>query len=214
MGPAAWAEYIGDPRVFYQPGVGPMIDTGVYMLHGMTGLLGPVKRVQATGGIAIPERTITIPRFNGETVTVETPDLLSINLDFGGETYGHLFSSFATPATKAPWFELYAERGTVSVAAADWYNGNGPSDIFRMDGEQPGWTDGVPTPDPIVTDDILASGILHAVNHLERNEPLLLTPEHATHVLEVMNGALESAKTGEPVEIETTFKVAAAPVSA
>jgi predicted dehydrogenase len=205
MGPAAWTDYIGDPRVFYQPGVGPLVDTGVYMLHGMTGLLGPAKRVQAVGGIAIPRREITIPRFQGEVVEVGTPDLLSINLDFGNETYGHLFSSFATPATKAPWFELFAERGSVSVSAADWYNGNGPSDVYRRDGESAGWTNGVPTPNPIVTDDILASGILHAVEHIESGAPLVLTPEHATHVLEIMTAALESAKTGETIELTTTF---------
>src|SRR5215207_285599 len=60
MGPAAWKAYTGDPRVFYGPGVGPMIDTGVYVLHAITGLLGPAKRIQAMGGIAMPKRTILI----------------------------------------------------------------------------------------------------------------------------------------------------------
>jgi predicted dehydrogenase len=206
MGPAAWTDYIGDPRVFYQPGVGPMVDTGVYMLHGMTGLLGPVKRVQAVGGIAIPRREITIPRFAGEVVEVTTPDLFSINLDFGDETFGHLFSSFATPATKAPWFELYAERGTVSVGADQWYNGNGGNDIYRRDGETPGWSDDVPTPNPITTDDILASGILHAIRYIAGEEPLMLSSEHATHVLEVMQAVLRSVETGEAVEIGSTFE--------
>lgn len=205
MGPAAWNEYIGDPRVFYQTGVGPMIDTGVYMLHGMTGLLGPAKRVQAVGGIAIPRREITIPRFHGEVIDVTTPDLLSINLDFGDETFGHLFSSFATPATKAPWFELYAERGTVSVGAAQWYNGNGGNDVFRLDGDNAGWSNDVPTPDPLPTEDILASGILHAIRNIAGEEPLMLSPEHATHVLEIMQAALVSAETGEAVEIASTF---------
>jgi predicted dehydrogenase len=210
MGPAAWAEYIGDPRVFYQKGVGPLVDTGVYMLHGMTGLFGPAKRVQAVGGITIPRREITIPRFHGETVDVTTPDLFSINLDFGNETYGHLFSSFATPATKAPWFELYAERGTVSVSAAQWYNGNGGNDIFRLDGESRGWSNDVPTPDPIPTEDILASGILHAIRSIDGDEPLMLTPEHATHVLEIMTAAIQSTETGEAVEIASTFERPAA----
>ena len=48
-GPAAWREYTGDPRPFYGPGVGPVIDHGVYRLHAMTALLGPVTRVQAMG---------------------------------------------------------------------------------------------------------------------------------------------------------------------
>ena len=205
MGPAAWKDYIGDPRVFYQKGVGPLVDTGVYMLHGMTGLLGPAKRVQAVGGITIPQREISIPRFNGEVVDVTTPDLFSINLDFGNETYGHLFSSFSTPATKAPWFELFAERGTVSVSPAQWYNGNGGNDIFRRDGEHAGWTNDVPTPNAIPTDDILASGILHAIRYGAGEEPLMLSPEHATHVLEIMNAAQESVETGQAVDLATTF---------
>ena len=45
MGPAGWLEYTGDPTVFYGPGVGPVRDTGVYRLHEMTALLGPVRRV-------------------------------------------------------------------------------------------------------------------------------------------------------------------------
>src|SRR4029078_445883 len=55
-GPAAWGEYTGDPRPFYGPGVGPVIDHGVYRLHQMTLLLGPVARVQAMGTISKPER--------------------------------------------------------------------------------------------------------------------------------------------------------------
>jgi predicted dehydrogenase len=214
MGPAAWKEYIGDPRVFYQPGVGPLVDTGVYMLHGMTGLLGPAKRVQAVGGIAIPRREITIPRFNGEVIDVTTPDIVSINLDFGDATFGHLLSSFATAATKAPWFELHAERGTVSVSGGQWYNGNGGNDIYRIDGDRAGWSNDVPTPDPLPTEDILASGIHHAIRHIAGEEPLMLTPEHATHVLEIMQAALYSVETGEAVEIESTFERPGAAVTA
>ena len=32
MGPAEWRAYTGDPAVFYKPGVGPLIDIGVYPL--------------------------------------------------------------------------------------------------------------------------------------------------------------------------------------
>ena len=41
-GPAAWREYTGDPAPFYREGVGPVFDHGVYRLHEMTTLLGPV----------------------------------------------------------------------------------------------------------------------------------------------------------------------------
>jgi predicted dehydrogenase len=212
MGPAAWAEYFGDPRVFYQKGVGPLIDTGVYMLSVMTGLLGPAKRIHAVGGITIPERESTIPRLKGETIQVTTPDLFSINLDFGNETYGHLYSSFAIPQTKAPMFELFAEKGALSVDAMAWYHGNGPTDVFTI-GSAPGEWKTV-TPNPLPTDGILESGILHAIRHIEEGEPLVMTAEHATHVLEIMNAAHQSLETGEAVAIETTFDPESAPVPA
>lgn len=47
MGPAAWRQYSGAPAVFYSETVGPLIDTGVYLLHAITGLFGPAQRVQA-----------------------------------------------------------------------------------------------------------------------------------------------------------------------
>src|SRR6476646_8275849 len=57
-GPAAWREYNGDPTAFYGPGVGPVVDHGIYRLHGMTALMGPVRRVQAMGAIGKPERVV------------------------------------------------------------------------------------------------------------------------------------------------------------
>lgn len=205
MGPAAWMDYVGDPRVFYGKGVGPLIDTGVYMLHVMTGLLGPARRVQAVGGITIPKREIKVPRYAGETIEVTTPDLYSINLDFGDETYGHLYSSFAVPRSKTPYFELYAEKGTISVDAMAWFNGNGPSDVFRLDGPSAEWEDAVSVPDPVETNGILESGILHMIRHLEDSEPLVLTAEHATHVLEIMVAAQTSLESGNGVALTTTY---------
>jgi predicted dehydrogenase len=209
MGPAAWNSYIGDPRIFYKKGVGPLIDTGVYMLHTITGLLGPATRVQATGGIVYPERPLLIERFAGESVTVETPDIVSLNLELESNRFAHLFSSFATPATKSPWFELYARQGAISISQREWYNGNGATDIYRRseDGSGPadGWSNGVPVPEPSAAAGILESGILHAIECLETGTESVLTARHATHVLEIMTGALQSIETGEPVTITTRF---------
>jgi predicted dehydrogenase len=209
MGPAAWREYSGDPRVFYRKGVGPLVDVGVYMLHTITGLFGPAKRVEAVGGIVYPERTILIDRMLGEKITVEAPDLLSINLDFGNDRYAHLFTSYAIAGSKAPMFELFGTQGTASVAGSQWYQGNGGTDFLFLDGSPAGgrgqWENDVAAPAPLPIDGILESGILHAVGVLETGGESVLTPEHATHVLEIMLGAETAAQTGESVALETTF---------
>lgn len=209
MGPAAWSSYIGDPRVFYKKGVGPLIDTGVYMLHTITGLLGRATRVHAVGGIVYPERPLQFERYAGQTVTVETPDLVSLNLELENNRYAHLLSSFATPSSKSPYFELYAKRGAISINRREWYDGNGATDIFRSPdpyaGPEVGWSDNVPVPEPSPAAGILESGILHAVECLETGAESVLTAKHATHVLEIMTGALQSIETGEPVTITTTL---------
>ncbi len=43
-----WAGYASDPSPFFSAAVGPLVDMGVYPLHVLTGLLGPVSRVAAT----------------------------------------------------------------------------------------------------------------------------------------------------------------------
>ncbi|MBA2469893.1 MAG: Gfo/Idh/MocA family oxidoreductase [Chloroflexia bacterium] len=209
MGPAIWRTYSGDPMVFYREGVGPMVDLGVYMLHTITGLFGPATRVQAIGGIVYPERTILIERMYGEKITVEAPDVLSVNLTFEGRRFAHLFTSYAVPASKAPFFELYGTMGAASIAGRQWYDGNSTTDFYFRDesasGKSEGWQEDVATPNPLPIGGILESGILHAVDALENGTPNALTPEHATHVLEIMNGAVASAESGRPVDLTTTF---------
>jgi len=209
MGPAAWRTYIGDPKVFYTEGVGPMIDTGVYLLHCITGLLGPAKRVQAMGGTVIPKRKNLIERSFGEEIDVTTEDHFSINLELQDGTYAHVFTSYAIAATKMPWFEIYGTQGAVSVSRYQWYNGNGPSDVYKRDespeGKGEGWTDDVAVPNPLAVDGILVSGILHALDVLDGKEQQILTASHAMHVLEIMNAAKKAVHSGETIDISSTF---------
>ncbi len=209
MGPAGWRTYTGDPKVFYRKGVGPLVDVGIYMLHTVTGLFGPATRVEAIGGIVYPERTILTERMFGEKIAVEAPDVMSINLTFASGRFAHLFTSYAVPASKAPFFELYGTHGAASIAQRQWYDGNGTTDFYFRDesagGASEGWQDDVETPAPLPIGGILESGILHAIDSLENGTPNELTPEHATHVLEIMNGAVASAENGDPTHLTTTF---------
>lgn len=210
LGPAAWRGYIGDPRVFYRPGVGPLIDIGVYLLHCITGLLGPAKRVQADGGIMYPKRKILVNHDFGAELDVTQNDLYSINIEMENGTHAHVFPSYATSATKSPWFEVYGTMGAISVARNQWYNGNGASDVYKRDesaeGSEEGWTDDVAVPNPLPVDGILVSGILHALDVIDGKEAQILTAAHATHVLEIMLAADASIASGESVAISSTFK--------
>ena len=209
MGPASWRTYSGDPRVFYTPKVGPLIDLGVYQLHAITGLFGPAKRVSAVGGIMNPTRKLLQPAFFGEEIPVEAPDLYSINMEFESNRYAHLYNSFATPASKAPMFELYGSMGAISIGNNQWYDGNGTTDIYVRDesesGATEGWNNDSPVPNPIETSGILESGILHAIDVIANGTDNVLTAAHAEHVLEIMLAAGESLGSGDSIEIRSTF---------
>jgi predicted dehydrogenase len=207
MGPSGWRQYTGDPAVFYSTGVGPLIDTGVYVLHAITGLLGPARRVQAVGGIVIPKRTVTIERLLGQEIEVSTNDQMLIHLDFGGNVFAQVLSSFAVPRTRAPVLELHGTGGTISISAPDWYNANGAVDIFVRDESPLGIEDWMEVAPPVASphENLIGAGVPHLIDCLNGTETPILTAEHACHVLEIMLKAGQAAASGETLEIETTF---------
>jgi predicted dehydrogenase len=206
-GPASWREYTGDPTVFYGPGVGPLHDLGVYRLHGMTTLLGPVRRVQAMGSIAVPKRLIRGGALAGKTIEVTAPDHVLINLEFASGALGQLLASFATPATQAPWLELHFEKGSMSFPGSG-HEQNSPNSIF-LDDDGPlglaGWMHDVQPPTPPDELEVIGTGITHFVACLRGEEKPVLTAEHARHVLDIILAAHASIADGRAHETSTTF---------
>jgi predicted dehydrogenase len=223
MGPADWLEYTGDPAVFYGPGVGPVRDIGVYRLHELTTLLGPVRRVGAMGTIAIPERTILAGPRAGQTVTVTSPDHVLLHLEFVGGALGQLLASFAAPATRAPRLELHLTGGSISLVG-DQFDPI-PASIFVCPGapapgaapavsggatveglpSTPGWHHGVPTPPPPDRFPTIGLGVGHFLACVAGEERPVLTAEHARHVLEIILLAYESMADGRVRDLATTF---------
>lgn len=203
MGPAAWRDYKGDPAVFYSDAVGPTLDLGVYVLHAITGLFGPARRVEAFGGITIPQRTVLIPSRFGDTVQVTTPDHVLLHLDFGNNSYAQVLSSFATPRSKAPVLEVHGEQGTVSFNQETWYEPNAPFDLWRRD-ESPAaneqWTEAVPS-GPSQSTNLIQAGPEHFVAVLTGKEAPILTGNHAAHILEIILAAGESMSSGRAVTL-------------
>ncbi|MEZ4532243.1 MAG: Gfo/Idh/MocA family oxidoreductase [Thermomicrobiales bacterium] len=210
LGPANWRQYTGDPSVFYRKGVGPILDIGVYVLHGITGLFGPAKRVQSFAGITIPERTVLIPRLQGEKISVETPDVSMIQLDFGNNSYAQVLSSFAVPGSQAPAMEVHCSDASLTIWLEDWYNAAGPIDYFQRDPSPAGlagWQKRVGPPSPIghPNENLIWSGPRHFVSVLNGTQDPILTAEHAIHILEIILSSAESATSGKAIALNTSF---------
>jgi predicted dehydrogenase len=204
-GPAAWREYTGDPTPFYGEGVGPVFDHGVYRLHALTMLLGPVARVQAMGTIATPTRVVRGGPLTGRTIDVTTPDHVLINLQFTNGALGQLLASFGTPASLAPWLELHFPMATLSFSGPG-YDEDDPVSLY-VDDDSPAaredWQHGIEIPKDGFG--IVEAGARHFIACLREGVEPVLTAEHARHVLEVTLAAYASIEDGRSHEIETTF---------
>ena len=201
MGPAAWREYTGDPSVHYTAGVGPLLDLGVYVLHGLTGLLGPARRVESFSGIAIPQRDVVIDRLAGERITVTEDDQVLIHLAWDDGILAQVATTFTVADTRLPALELHGTRGALSISRRSWFDGSGPVEVVDA---KNGWETLSPPQDSPYAHLIMA-GIAHFVDCLEGVEAPILTAAHARHVLEIALGAGRSAREGRAVDLQTTF---------
>ena len=203
-GPAAWREYTGDPTPFYREGVGPVFDHGVYRLHEMTAVLGPVRRVQAMGSIALPTRRVLGGPLKGLTIEVTTPDHVLIHLEFASGVLGQLLASFGTLDTLAPWLELHLQRGVVSFGGKSWEL-DAPVNLYVADddGGLGDWTDKAEVPTDAFG--VVETGARHFVGCLLGEEAPILTAEHGRHVLDVILKAYASIEDGRAHATETAF---------
>ena len=186
-------------------GVGPVFDHGVYRLHWLTSLLGPVRRVQAMGAISSPTRVVRGTVRTGETIEVTTPDHVLINLEFAGGGLGQLLASFGTPSTLAPWLELHFPMATISFAGQS-YDKDAIVSLYVDDDGPLGleaWTHGVNVPMDEVS--VVEAGVRHFVACLTGDEQPVLTAEQARHVLEVILKAYESIDDGGAHDVVTRF---------
>lgn len=182
-----WAEW------FYKADAGPLLDLGVYDLTALTGLLGPARRVTCLAGLCVPERLV-----EGRTIQVEAADNLHLLLDFGGGLLASLFTGYTIQRQRTPALEVYGERGVMQMLGHTW----GPqgyelwtneAGCWRLfDETAPGWP--------------WTAGLDHLVECIYTGRPPLMRPEHALHVTEIMLQALQSARLGTAVDLQTTFQ--------
>ncbi len=181
-----WAEW------FYKPGGGALFDLGVYNVTTLTGLMGPVKRVTALAGVAIPEREI-----NGQRVGVEAVDNAHVLMDFGGGVYAVVTTGFTIQRYRCPAVEIYGSEGVIQMLGDDWaptghelwQNSVGAWKLY--DTADPGWP--------------WTDGLRHLVECIQGGARPLITPEHGYHVLEIMLKAQEAGRDGQARAIESTF---------
>jgi predicted dehydrogenase len=176
---------------FYGAEAGPLFDLGVYNLTTLTALLGPVARVTAMAGVAVPQRLVL-----GRPLAVTAPDNVQVLLEFGSGGVASLTASFAIQRYRTPGLELYGTEGTMQILGDDWAPGG--YELWRNAAHA--WT--------VVEDRSTwpwTDGVRDLVDAIEAGRDATGDPAQACHVLEVMILAKEAARTGQTLAVTSTF---------
>jgi predicted dehydrogenase len=203
-----------DPTWYFKrPGGGPLYDMTAYALHGITSVLGPVRRVTAMSGLVIPIRA-----FAGHEIEPEMDDNTGALLDIGNGAF-----AVATGAA----------GGTIidDFAAACFFGTEGEIRGILLNGEPfdfPGreLTTGAPSWDwdtqmrvlphvvgrhAHIPESHVYEDIMQLVDWIRDGTPTPVTAEHARHVIDIIESTYRAAETGKTQELTTTFDWVANP---
>jgi predicted dehydrogenase len=190
-----WSGYPSDPSQFFAEGGGPLADMGVYPLHALTGLLGPVRRASAFAARAQESFTVGDGPHVGLRVPIEVADNWHLLLDFGGDKLASVTANNVAQASRAPQLELFGLRGTLAL---DLLDVSAPVEVHEP---ATGWRS-----EPVAharasgPDHIL--GVEHLVECVASGRQPIASIDHAIHVLAVLEAAAESAATGRAVAVD------------
>lgn len=186
---------------FYEKLGGSLPDLGVYNLATLTGLLGPAKYVTAMTSIVTPERT-TDDKGN---ITVEEEDNAMVLMDHGNGVISHVQSGFnyfdpyghEGVGQDRHTVTIWGTHGNMGLVGYDWAPFG--VDLATQDQQVPQrfvpdagdyvWQEGA----SIVSESLVTDTEPH------------LSAEHALHVLEIIEAARKSSKSGKRIGLKSTF---------
>jgi predicted dehydrogenase len=168
----------------------------------LTGLLGPVKAVAAMTSVVTPTRTI---RGKGE-VKVAAEDNAMVLMDHDHGVISHVQSGFNYfnphghdgSKEERHTVTVVGTAGSMGLVGYDWE----PRGVDLATRDQPGY-------ERHSTDKgnyVWQMGASLAAECLATGTEMLIAPEHALHVLEIILAARESQETGRRIPLRSTFK--------
>jgi len=203
---AAHADYghtgPGWSAFFYEKGGGSLPDLAVYNLTTLTGLLGPVKAVSAMTSIVTPTRKIDRV---GE-IKVVAEDNAMVLMDHGNGLISHVQSGFnyfnphghEGREEQRHTIQIVGTKGAMGLVGYDWE----PNGVDLATEDQPKFKRHATERG----DFMWQMGASLAAESLATGKDLLITPEHALHVLEIIQATRESQDTGRRVALRSKFK--------
>ena len=175
---------------FKKPAGGPMYDVSVYVLHNLTGILGPAKRITSMSGIAIPEHL-----FKGRKIANEMDDSTMMLLDFGNSIFAVVHTTIAGAITG--WTpHIYGTEGSI---IGTMFN---DKDISFPEDRMPHVTGA----HAHMEESHVFEDMMQLVDWVREDRPSIATAEHARHVIDIIESGYKAAETGQTQALRTSFE--------
>ncbi|MDD6326330.1 MAG: Gfo/Idh/MocA family protein [Lachnospiraceae bacterium] len=198
------------PRAFYAKGGGPLYDMAGYYLSTLICLFGPVEEVFAYSGKAFEKRRIYSKPLAGSTVKVEVPTHYTAVLKMQNGVLVNMNMSFDIWYSTLPKMEIYGTDGTMTMP--DPNMSDGKASIFRKEqviagaygvqGEQKSYE--MPLRNQNVAEYTRGTGVAELALAIETGKKNRANVGMAIHILEVIQGMMESANTDGCCRMQTT----------
>jgi predicted dehydrogenase len=197
-----------DPSWYFRkPGGGPLYDMTVYSLTALTGILGSVSRVTALSGTRIKER-----EFRGKMVTCDADDNTVMLLDLGNNLFAFAYGTAAGRVTQGFAGSYFGMRGSIVGLTINGKPLDYPgADVARQAagdvnvGNQ--WL--LPHIDELHRDlpeQHVFEDVMQLIDWITDGKPSLVSPEHATHVIDIIEAAYRASSTGQTQVLTTTLE--------
>ncbi len=187
---------------FYEKGGGSLPDLGVYNIASLTGLLGPAKSVIAMTSIVTPERTVD----NKGKIKVEAEDNAMLIMDHGNGVLSHVQCGFnyfdphghEGKGSTEHTIRIWGSHGNMGLVGYDWAP-------FGVD-LATSWTEPPVRHVPDAGSYVWQEGASVISEAMVKGIEPRINAEHALHVLEIIEAARKSGKTGQKISLVSKFK--------
>jgi predicted dehydrogenase len=202
------------PEPFYQQGGGPIYDMGGYYFTTIVSMFGSVKSIYAVSSKGFSKRTKYIGKQIGKKFSVDIPTFYSFILKTKSGVIVTMNMSFDIWKSNLPLFEIYGTKGTLSVPDPNHHGGT--PEIYRKE-QTLGKCFGngnlddnqfyrIPELEQDVGEYVRGMGVADLATAIKNNTQNTANIDLAIHVLEIMTGVMESAKTGELYQMKTEYE--------
>ena len=203
-----------NPESFYQEGGGPVYDMGGYYITALVSLFGSVTRIQAVSATGYSERNVYVGPKAGQSFPVDTPTFYAVLLETSRKVIVTMNFSFDIWKSSLPLFEVYGTDGTLVVPDPNHHGGT--PKVFRKEqrlaecfgGEDAGKGEYFTLPElsQNVGEYVRGLGVADMVRAIRLGRPCAANGKLALHVVDVMTGIMEAARTDTAYMPVTTYE--------